>query len=461
MEQKKSTNKTTDTKTTSTKKTALSRRDFMFGTAAAFTGITIVPRSVLGGNDHTPPSEKLNIAGIGIGGMGRKNLENVSSENIVALCDVDQKYAGKIFEKYPQAKKYTDYRKMLEKQKDIDAVIVATPDHTHAVIAMAAMQLGKHVYCQKPLTNSVFEARRLTEAARRYKVKTQMGNQGHSGEGARLIYEWIADGAIGPVRQVHSWTNRPVWPQGIGRPNDTPALPSTLDWDLWLGPAPYRPYHPIYAPFNWRGWWDFGTGAIGDMACHILDPVFWALNLGKCKQFSVEASSTKVNNETAPLASVIHYDFPARGNMPSVQLHWYDGGLKPQRPEELEPGRKMGDGECGTIFVGDKAKIMCTTYGGSPRIIPETKMKAYKRPPETLPRVKGSHEQDWVTACKEDKQACSNFDYAGSFTEMALLGNAAIRAGQKLDWDVNSMQVKNVTEANQYIQRQYREGWTL
>ena len=461
MEHKKSTKKTANSETISTNKTALSRRDFISGAAAAFTGITIVPRHVLGGNGHTAPSEKLNIAGIGIGGMGKNNLENVSSENIVALCDVDEEYAGKIFEKYPQAKKYTDYRKMLEKQKDIDAVIIATPDHTHAVISMAAMQLGKHVYCQKPLTHSVFEARRLTEAARRYKVTTQMGNQGHSGEGVRLICEWIADGAIGPVRQVLCWTDRPIWPQGIDRPTDTPPVPSTLDWDLWLGPAALRPYHPAYTPFKWRGWWDFGTGAIGDMACHILDPSFWALKLGNYKRFTIEASSTKVNNESAPVASVIHYDFPAQNDMPAVNLHWYDGGLKPQRPEELEPGRKMGGGDCGTIFVGDKGKIMCGTYGENPRIIPETKMKAYKLPPKTLPRVEGTHEQDWVRACKEDRQACSNFGYSGPFTEMALLGNVAIRAGQKLEWDVEQMQVTNVPEANQYVRREYRQGWTL
>jgi predicted dehydrogenase len=228
----------------------------------------------------TPPSEKLNVAGIGVGGMGKSNLKNLSDENIVAICDVDEKYAGKVFDEYPQAKKYSDFRKMLEKQKEIDAVVVATPDHTHAVISMMAMKMGKHVYCQKPLTHSVYEARMLTEAAREYKVATQMGNQGHSGEGVRLICEWIWDGAIGAVREVHAWTNRPVWPQGIDRPQESPAVPATLDWDLWLGPAPVRPYHPSYLPFNWRAWLDFGTGALGDMACHVLDPVFWALKLG-------------------------------------------------------------------------------------------------------------------------------------------------------------------------------------
>ncbi|GAH75238.1 unnamed protein product, partial [marine sediment metagenome] len=262
------------------------------------------------------------------------------------------------------------------------------------VIAMMAMKLGKHVYVQKPLTLTVYEARQLTEAARKYKVTTQMGNQGHSGEGARLMCEWIWDGAIGDVREVHAWTNRPIWPQGIDRPKETPPVPRTLNWDLWLGPAPYWPYHPAYAPFKWRGWWDFGCGALGDMACHVIDPVFWALKLGY--PTSVEARSTEVNTETAPLASIVYYKFPARGNMPPVNLTWYDGGLVPRRPEELEEGRRMGNGNSGVIFVGDKGKLMCNEYGDSPRLLPETRMQEYQRPPKTIPRIDGSHEQDWI-----------------------------------------------------------------
>jgi predicted dehydrogenase len=454
-------------------KSKMSRREFMGGAAAAM-AFTIVPRHVLGGEGHTSPCEKLNVAGVGVGGMGGVNLSKLANENIVALCDVDEKYAAKTFEQYPNAKKYRDYRKMFEKQKDIEAVVVATPDHTHAVIAMAAMQMGKHVYVQKPMTYSVYEARMLTEAARKYKVATQMGNQGHSGEGVRLTCEWIWDGAIGDVREVHTWTNRPIWPQGIGRPTETPPVPGTLDWDLWIGPAPARPYHPCYTPLFWRGWWDFGTGSLGDMACHIIDPVFTALKLGY--PLSVEANVTSYrvkgesgwtnlveNKETYPLSSIIRYDFPARGNMPPVRLNWYDGGLLPARPAELEPGRKLGDS--GVIFEGDKGKIMCGTYGEGPRIIPEAKMREYQRPPKTIPRIEGGgegHEQNWVDACKGGEPACSNFDYSGPLTETVVMGNLAVRfPNRKLEWDGENMKVTNLEEANEYVHRQYRQGWSL
>ncbi|MHC4153914.1 MAG: Gfo/Idh/MocA family protein [Planctomycetota bacterium] len=454
------------------RKKRVNRRDFLLSTASTAAAFTIVPRHVLAGSGRTPPSEKLNIAGVGVGGMGKSNLKNLSDENIVAICDVDEKYAGKVFDEYPQAKKYTDFRKMLEKQKDIDAVVVATPDHTHAVVSMMAMKMGKHVYCQKPLTHSVYEARKLTEAAREYKVATQMGNQGHSGEGVRLICEWIWDGAIGEVREVHAWTNRPVWPQGIDRPKESPPVPATLDWDLWLGPAPYRPYHPSYLPFNWRAWWDFGTGALGDMACHVLDPVFWALKLGyptaveACHSYEVREMWKRVDNkETYPSASMVRYEFPARENMPPVKLRWYDGGMLPPRPEELERGRKTGKEGSGVIFVGDKGKLMCGTYGDSPRLIPETRMREYKRPPKRLPRIEGDvggHEKNWVRACKGGEPACSNFDHAGFLTEAVLMGNLAIRnPGERLNWDGPNMTVTNVAKANEYVRRQYREGWTL
>jgi predicted dehydrogenase len=435
----------------------MNRRDFLLsGTAAA--AFTIVPRHVLGGPRYTAPSEKLNIAGIGVGGKGAGDIGAVSTENIVALCDVDDKRAGETFEKYPKAKKYRDFRRMLEKEKNIDAVVVATPDHVHAPASMMAIKMGKHVYCEKPLTHSIYEARMLTEAARKYKVATQMGNQGHSGEGARLICEWIWAGAIGKVREVHAWTDRPIWPQGIERPEETPPVPPTLAWDLWLGPAPERPYHPAYLPFKWRGWWDFGTGALGDMACHIIDPVFWALKLGY--PTSVEAVSTKVNSETAPTASIIYYEFPAREGMPAVRLTWYDGELMPARPQELEEGRRMGSRNGGALFVGDKGKLVCGCYGKNPRLIPERKMQAFERPAKTIPRVKGHHE-DWVQACKGGKPACSNFDYAGPLTEVVLLGNLALRTGKGLDWDGRNMRVTNVPEANQYVRREYRAGWTL
>jgi len=442
---------------TKQKERKMSRRDFM-GAAAAVAAFTIVPRHVLGGPNNAAPSEKLNIAGIGSGGMGGGNINACRGENIVALCDVDDKQAEGTFKRFPNAKKYRDFRKMLDEQKDIDAVIVATPDHTHAVAAMAAMKRGKHVYVQKPLTRTVYEARALTEAAREYNVATQMGNQGHSGEGVRLICEWIWDGAIGPVREVNAWTDRPIWPQGIDRPKDKHDVPSTLDWDLWLGPAPWRPYvgNKTYCPFNWRGWWDFGCGALGDMACHLLDPVFSALKLGY--PASVEACATKVNNETFPLASIVRYEFPARGDMPPVKLNWYDGGMKPPRPEELEPGRRMTS----VIFIGDKGKLMCGEYGDRPRLIPESKMKEYKRPPKTLPRVKGSHEQNWIDACKGGEPACSNFDYSGPFTESVVMGNLAIRRlGKKLLWDGKNMEVTNDDEANEYVNPPYRNGWSL
>jgi len=445
-------------KTTEQQNRKMSRRDFIGG-AAAVAAFTIVPRHVLGGPRNVPPSEKLNIAAIGSGGMGGGNINACSGENIVALCDVDDNKAAGTFRKFPRARKYRDFRKMLEKEnKNIDAVIVATPDHTHAVAAMAAMRRRKHVYVQKPLTRTVSEARTLTEAARKYEVATQMGNQGHSREGVRLICEWIWDGAIGPVREVNAWTNRPIWPQGIDRPKDKHDVPPTLDWDLWLGPAPERPYHPCYCPFNWRGWWDFGCGALGDMACHLLDPVFSALKL--VYPTSVQACATKVNKETFPLASIVRYEFPARGDMPPVKLNWYDGGMKPPRPDELEPGLRMTS----VTFIGDKGKLMCDEYGGSPRLIPDSKMQEYKQhlPPKTIPRVKGSHEQNWIDACKGGKAACSNFDYSGPFTEAVVMGNLAMRRlGKKLLWDGKNMKVTNDNEANRYVNEPRRKGWSL
>jgi predicted dehydrogenase len=393
-------------------------------------------------------------------------------ENIVALCDVDTEIAAPLYSAFPKAKRYTDFRKMLETQKDIDAVVVATPDHTHAVIAMMAMKMGKHVYCQKPLTRTVYEARMLTETAREQNVATQMGNQGNSGEGVRLICEWIWDGALGPVHEVHAWTNRPVWPQGIPRPKETPPVPSCLDWDLWLGPAPVRPYHPTYHPFSWRAWWDFGTGALGDMACHILDPVFSALKLkypisveGSCSTYVALGKmwEKEENTESFPRASVVHYTFPARKRMPPVKLHWYDGGIMPQRPEEFESGRELP--ESGAIFVGEKGSLVSGTYGESPRIIPESKMKEYKRPPKTLERVEGGeegHEQNWIRACKGGEPAGSNFDYSGPMTESVVMGNLAIRyPNRKLEWDGERMEVTNFPEANQFVNPPYRQGWSL
>lgn len=446
---------------------SISRRT-MLGTGLAAAAFTIVPRHVLGGAGNTPPSEKLNIAGVGIGGQGGSDLNDVAGENIVALCDVDWDYAAHTFQKYPKAKQYKDFRVMLEKEKGIDAVVVGTPDHIHAVVSMMAIKLGKHVYCEKPLTRTVFEARALAQAAREAKVATQMGNQGMAFEGNRLINEWIWDGAIGPVREVHCWSDRPThsgkpplyWAQGIERPQDAPPVPKTLDWDLWLGPAKYRPYHPAYAPFRWRGWWDFGSGGLGDMGIHNLAPVWSALKLGA--PTSVHASSTLFNDETLPLASMVHYEFPARGDMPAVTLHWYDGGIIPARPPELEDDRELSR-EDGLIFVGDKGKMYVEGWGGnSPRLIPESKMQAYQRPPKTLPRSIGHH-AEWIKACKEGTPTRSNFaEFAGPLTEAVLLGTVCVRmGGGKLLWDSDNLKVTNSSQANQLLHYEYRKGWSL
>ena len=450
---------------TEKQKNKIARRSFLSGSAAAVASLTIVPRNVLGGSGNTPPSEKLNIAGIGVGGQGSWDIDNVKSENIVALCDVDWKQAADTFKRYPKATKYRDFRKMLEKEKNIDAVVVATPDHTHAVATMMAIKMGKHAYCEKPLTRTVYEARAIANAAREAKVATQMGNQGMAFEGNRLINEWLWDGAIGPVREVHAWSDRPThngnlfWAQGVDRPKDTPPVPDTLSWDLWLGPAPYRPYHPAYVPFRWRGWWDFGSGGLGDMGIHNLAPVFSALKL--TAPASVHSSSTLFNNETLPLASTVHYDFPARGDMPPVKLHWYDGGMLPPRPDELENDRRLSR-EDGLIFVGDKGKMYVEGWGGnSPRLIPEAKMQEYKRPPKTLPRSIGHH-KEWIQACKKGTPTRSNFDFAGPLTEAVLLGTVSVRmGGRKLIWDSPNLKVTNVPEANKYLHYKYREGWTL
>ncbi len=441
----------------------LSRRKFL-GASAAVAAFTIVPRHVLGGAGFVAPSEKLNIAGIGVGGKGKHDLAGVASENIVAICDIDDRYAANVYKKYPKAKRWTDYRKMLEEQKDIDAVMIATPDHLHAIITMAALKLKKHVYCEKPLTHSVYEARQVAMAAKAAGVATQMGNQGQAGEGTRRLREMIWAGAIGDVTEAHIWTDRPnnglmgvYWPQGVPRPSDKPRAPKHIDWDLFCGPAPVRPYHPTYHPFKWRGWWDFGTGALGDIGCHALDPVFRVLKLGH--PLTVQAMSTLVNKETYPLSSIVTYEFPARGDMPALKLTWYDGGMKPQRPEELEDGRQMGTN--GALYVGSKGKIL------DGRIIPQSKQNEYAMPAKTLARSPG-HYQEWINACKGGDPAGSNFDIAGPLTEVVLLGNVALRmelrkqmARHKLQWDPEAFKITNLPEANQFLHTEYRQGWSL
>ena len=448
---------------------SMNRRQFL-RTAVVTAGVTIVPRRVLGGQGFIAPSDKLNIAGIGCGGQGGGDLSRMEKENIVALCDVDWEKAAKTFARHPNVPRYKDFRIMLEKQKDIDALTVGTPDHFHAVAALAAIQLGKHVFVEKPLAHSVQEVRVLAKAAAEAKVASQMGNQGHAMESIRLLCEWIWDGAIGNVTEVQAWTPHPVWPQGMGRPTETPLVPETLDWDVWLGPAPFRPFHPAYLPARWRGWLDFGTGGLGDMGCHIFDHIFWALKLGA--PISVEASSSifvpgtmnwdkPKNTETYPQASIVTFKFPAREDFPPLTLTWYDGGLMPPRPEELPPGTKMGDTYGGALYIGDKGKILTGSHGANGlRIIPEEKMQAYQRPPKTSPRSIG-HYREWIAACKGGPPAGSNFDYAAPLTELVLLGCAAVRAGEKLSWDAANMRFPNFPAADQYLTKNYRAGWNL
>ncbi len=450
---------------------AFSRRRFL-STSATAASTLIVHRRVLGQSGEKSPTDKLNIAGIGIGGQGAADLAELESENIVALCDVDAAYAAKTFQCYPKAKQFVDFRKMLDEQPDIDAVVIATPDHTHACIAAEAMKRGKHVYCEKPLTHSVWEARQLTLKAREAKVATQMGNQGQASEATRRLCELVADNAIGPVREVHVWTDRPsnglfdvYWPQGVDRPIDEPPTPDSLNWDLWLGPAPARPFHPAYLPFRWRGWWDFGTGALGDIGCHSLDPVFRALKLGAPE--SVEASSTRVNKETYPLSSMVTYRFPARGDMPPVAIVWYDGGVRPPRPAELEDNQVLG--ATGHLLVGDDGKIVArrSLLGPTYALIPESRAKEYGDPPRTLPRSAG-HYKEWIAACQDGPPGGSNFDWAGPLTEAVLLGNVTLRpemreemTTKKLLWDSANLRFTNSETANKFLKREYRDGWAM
>lgn len=442
-----------------------SRRVFLRSAGAIAGGIAVVPRHVIAGSGQTAPGEKLNIAGIGIGGIGKDDLEAVRKENIVALCDVDQKYAAPIFEKYPQAKRYRDFRVMLnEMSEQIDAVIVATPDHTHAVASMTAIKHGKHVYCEKPLAHSVYECRQLVKAAKEHNIVSQLGNQGHSYESIREFCEWIWDGAIGNVHTIHSGSH--AINSGI---NDLPQLqqthevPSTLDWDLWLGPVQHRPYHPCYLPGIWRGWTPFGNGTVGDWGCHVLDGVFWAFDLGapKTVQASVKDYNPKTQGDVFPRGEIITYEFPATVRRGPITLYWHSGTEPIPRPAELEPGRPLVD-RTGAVVIGDKASIM---YGGhgcrSVEIIPASKMDAYKRPPKTVARAK-EHHQDWLDSIRAGRKAGSDFSYGGPLTEVALLGSVAIRfPGIKLEWDSIKMQFSNCSEASRLLNPPYREGWTL
>lgn len=476
------------TKTTSQK---LSRRTFLKNAGLAASAFTIVPRFVLGGNGFIAPSDTLYIAGIGVGGKGTSDLsEFAKSPNakVMILCDVDDRMAVKSKQNFPEAKYYKDYREMLEKEnKNIDAVSVSTPDHSHAAAAMMAMQRGKHVYVQKPLTWSIYEARTLAAAAKKYQVVTQMGNQGGSGDDVRKAKEMYNAGLIGDVTKVYAWTNRPVWPQGIPTPTGKFEIPKELDWNLWLGPAPFIEYNPAYVPFNWRGWWTFGTGALGDMACHILDPVFRILPVDFPSE--VECSTSTVWTgifqegyypDSCPPSSIIHYRFPGKNGKPDIKLTWMDGGLLPERPDELLPDEPMGSWDGGVIFEGTKGKMMIDCYGQNPRLLPTAKMQTTTMPAQTLPRVPEGHYVQWVNAAMKGygkSITSSPFDYAGPLTEAILMGNLAIRSynlriknaegkdtypgRKKLLWDARNMKITNFDEANAFVKRDYREGWTL
>jgi len=513
------------------------RRDFITEVALTGAGLTIVPRHVLG-RGFTAPSDTLNIAAVGVGGQGRSDLINLASENIVAMCDVDWEYADRGFaaldttiknqqerldrppnqprldaqgrpeapltpiqrqrmpveiermkrlrdEHLPRAARYKDYREMLEKQKDIDAVVVATPDHMHATIALAAMDLGKHVYVEKPLTWSIAEARQLARKAQSTKVATQMGNQGHSWDDARKAVEYVWAGAIGEVREVHVWTNRPLgyWPQGIPRPEmrtppatgfrwNGPGIearlattmagsypkPDGLAWDLFLGPAPAVDYHPVYHPFNWRGWVDWGVGAIGDMGAHLIDHSMWALDLGF--PTSIETVATPFNGVCFPHATMTIYEFPARGGRPPVKLTWYDGGLFPPKPHEL--GETELNKEGGALLIGSKGKLLHETYGRNPRLLPDSLHASFGKPAERLPRIPNeNHQMNWVDAAKGKTPTSCPFEYAAKLTEVMLLGVVALRAGKRIEYDAANMRVTNVPTANQYLEREARAGWSV
>ena len=447
------------------RKPTLSRREFVAGAGAVAAAFAVVPCHVLGAARGKPPSEKLNIACIGIGGRGRDDLNAVGGENIVALCDVDSRRAGDAFQKFPKAKPYRDFRKMFDEMtKSIDAVVVGTPDHTHAVAVMAAIRRGKHVYCEKPLAHSIYEIRQIMKAARDNRVVTQLGNQGHSSESIRMFCEWIWDGAIGNVHTVHAACGS-VYSKirELDRLKEQHPVPADLDWDLWLGPVPSRPYHPAYLPGNWRGWLAFGTGVIGDWVCHVVDPVFWALDLGSPVSIQAEAKDydPKAHAETCPFGTVIKYVFPARGKRGPVTLFWHDGTEKLPRPADLEPDRKVTD--TGAIVLGDKGSIMYGSHGaGGVRMFPEEKMRAYKLPAKTIPRVRGHHE-DWLDSIRNRKPAGSDFAlYGGPLAEIALLGVIGFRMlGQELKWDARKMQFTNCPDANAFINPPYRKGWTL
>ena len=465
----------------------ITRRQLLKGAAALTTAGAIfpqiLPRRVVGGKGVTAPSETVNVAGIGVGSMGGYDIRasSRSGAKIVALCDVDFGYAGPVADQFPDATRYNDFRRLLEKEKGIDAVIVGTPDHTHATISMAAMQLGKHVYCEKPLAHTMYEVRKMTQAAREYGVATQLGNQGHSYESNREFCEVIWSGAIGEVREVHIVEAAFNYSRisDIPRVRDDHPVPKTLDWDLWLGPASYRKYNPMYHPGAWRCWRPFGSGMIGDFVCHIVDPVFTALDLGAPTSAVAEAGGydPEKHGDTFPQSSKVRFEFPARGKRPPVTMYWYDGDrYAPPRPEELKageefiPGLGRSGGACGGLVVGDKGKIVYASHGAAQwRILPESSMKEYMASRTRVADPRGSgmpnndaHHEDFLQACKGWHPAGSNFGHGGPLTEIAMLGNIAqLMPGIELQWDAKNMMIPNHPEANQYLHYRYRDGWTL
>jgi len=506
--------------------TSLSRRDFLAQSATAAVGFSIIPRHVLGGSGFVPPSDKVNIAFIGVGAQGMRVMFKFLREpdvQGVAVCDVNKGSAGypqwsthefcnsvcnllgvnsgwewlspddpiqlshtlrvtsgvagrepaqKIVEGYYGTQKrsgqykgcaaYNDFSELLEKEKDVDAVVVCTADHLHAAVSAAAMKKKKHVFCQKPLTHTIYESRRIAEIARETRVATQIAVANQASEDTRLLCEWIWDGAIGPVREVVNWSSRPFWPQAIERPKETEPVPDGLDWNLWLGPAPERPFHHAYLPFNWRGWVDFGCGSLGDMGCYSYDTIFRVMKIET--PVAVEASSTDRYDETYPQAEIIRYDFPARGDMPPLRFTWYDGGLKPSRPAELEPNlpfRGEADEDEGLLFIGDRGKILCGFNGAHPRLIPQSKMDSYKQPPKTLPRSPGN-EREWLDACKGGNiKPGGSFEFEDLVTETLLLGNIAVLTGERLTWDPVNLKVNNSDLGQKYIRPERRKGWEL
>jgi predicted dehydrogenase len=437
----------------------MKRRQFIKSASAVVPAFYIVPRSVIGGKGYRAPSDILNIASVGAGGVCKSYIDNCNSENIIALCDVDDKRALETYKAYPHAKRYRDFRVMLEKEdKNIDAVIVGTPDHTHTIPAVMAMKMGKHLYCAKPLARTIYEARILQKTANETGVATQMSTQQNASDDHRLLAEMIWSGVIGEIREVHTWSNRPIWPQGIERPAGEQVIPDTLDWNLWLGPAPKRPYHEEYVPFKWRGWYDFGTGALGDMGCHQFDPIMKVLKLKQPKK--VQASSTKLYEETFPNGSIVHYDFASREEMPAVRVTWYDGGLQPAKPAELDPDVPFGDWNGGLLMVGDKGKILCDAVGNSPMLLPKKRNEEYTPPAPTLPRSIG-HYKEWIEAAKGGKPAGAQFNYGCPVTELVLLGNIAVRTQEILEWDYDTLTIINSKKANELIREPYHNGWSL